>query len=262
MENKDIEITFLGTGTSQGVPMIGCDCPVCTSTDPRDNRTRTSIYVKSPELSWVIDTGPDFRSQVLREKIHWLDAVVYTHSHTDHIMGFDDLRRYCDFLEGQIPVYGSAQTLEDLRRVFGFAFTGKHTFPGYIRPDPRVVDGPFYIGKTELTPLEVEHGRAHVFGYLFKRNGVKRFAYISDCKVVPEKVIADIRDVPVLVLDGLRHKPHPTHMNVAEALDVAHKARAGELILTHLCHDLGHAKTQAEVPHHVLIAFDGLKIRV
>ena len=144
----DFQILFLGSGTSQGVPMIGCDCPVCTSVDPRDNRTRSSVFITTPEASFVVDTGPDFRTQCLRERVGWLDAVVYTHSHTDHIMGFDDLRRFCDMQKnGTLPIYASPDTMADIQRVFRFAFDGTGRFPGYIHPEPHFVTEPFRIGR-------------------------------------------------------------------------------------------------------------------
>ena len=150
--------------------MIGCDCEVCHSTDPRDQRLRSSIYVETPECAWVVDTGADFRTQVLRENIRRLDAVVFTHSHTDHVMGFDDLRRFSHAL-GSMPVYASAETMRDLERVFEFAFNGLNRFPGYLQPVRHLVDGPFELGKTLLTPLPVPHGNSMVNGYLFSRNG-------------------------------------------------------------------------------------------
>lgn len=156
----ELTITFLGTGTSQGVPVIGCDCEVCSSTDPRDKRTRSSIFVETPEASWVVDTGPDFRTQALRERIRRLDAVVYTHSHTDHVMGFDDLRPFC---HGgfDIPIYASAETMRDLERVFIFAFNGQNRWPGYVRPLPHCIVGDFTLGATTLTPLHHGGRRAH-----------------------------------------------------------------------------------------------------
>lgn len=255
----DFSITFLGTGTSQGVPVIGCDCPVCKSTDPRDKRSRSSIYIETPETAFVVDTGPDFRSQCLRENIHRIDAVVYTHAHTDHIMGFDDLR---PFFPGQkpMPVYASPSTISDLERVFLFAFSGENRFPGYLHPEANMIDGPFRLGETELTPLPVPHGRTTVYGYLFTRNGEKRAAYLSDCKAVPDAVIEQISGVRHLVLDALRHKLHPTHMNVEEALAVSRAVKPGQTWFTHLCHELGHAETEASLPPGVRIAYDGLKL--
>ena len=171
--------------------MIGCDCEVCHSTDPRDQRLRSSIYVETPECAWVVDTGTDFRTQALRENIRRLDAVVFTHSHTDHIMGFDDLRRYSHDL-GSMPVYASAETMRDLERVYEFAFNGLNRFPGYLVPVPHIVDGPFQLGKTLLTPLPVPHGKSMVNGYLFSREGEKLVAYLSDCSAVPDEIVREI----------------------------------------------------------------------
>ena len=242
-----LTITFLGTGTSQGVPMIGCQCAVCKSTDPRDNRTRSSIYISTPDCAWVIDTGPEFRIQCLREGITRLDAVVYTHAHTDHMVGFDDLRPFCS--QGRdLPIYASAQTMEDLRRMFGFAFGPMSQIPGYVRPSPRIVDGPFELCGITLTPLSLPHGRTIVN------------AYLSDCKSVPESVLAKIHGVETLIVDALRHAEHPTHMSVTEAIAVSRIVAPRETWFTHICHDLGHAATEATLPPGVRLAYDGLKL--
>ncbi len=255
------QVTFLGTGTSQGVPMIGCDCPVCTSADPRDSRTRSSVLVETPEAALAVDTGPDFRAQCLREGIRRLDAVLYTHSHTDHIMGFDDLRRFCDLhAENKMPIYARPETMADLERVFRFAFDGSSRWPGYVNPEPHLVDGPFRFGDLEITPLPVPHGRMTVNGYLFSRGGRKLFAYLSDCKAVAAPLRELLTGVEVLSLDALRHHPHPTHMSLDEALEVAAAVRPGQTWLTHLCHDLGHAETEKTLPPGVRIAYDGLKL--
>ena len=238
--------------------MIGCDCQVCHSPDPRDQRLRSSIYVETPECSWVVDTGTDFRTQALRENIRRLDAVVFTHSHTDHIMGFDDLRRYSHDL-GSIPVYASAETMRDLERVYEFAFNGLNRFPGYLVPVPHIVDGPFELGGTLITPLPVPHGRSIVNGYLFSRNGEKLVAYLSDCSGVPEGIARQIADVKVLIIDALRHKPHPTHLSVTQALEVADRVRPGRTLFTHIAHELAHAN-EADLPPGVGIAYDGLKV--
>jgi phosphoribosyl 1,2-cyclic phosphate phosphodiesterase len=257
----EITITFLGTGTSQGVPVIGCGCAVCASADPRDNRTRSSIYVQTPEAAWVIDTGTDFRIQCLREKITRIDAVVYTHSHSDHVMGFDDLRPFC-MPDKWMPIYASAETMGDLKRVFQFAFQPENRVPGYVHPEPHIITGPFLLGSTELTPLPVKHGRARVNGYLFSRGGQRLAAYLSDCKEVPDDVIAQITGVKVLIIDALRHRLHPTHMNIEEALLVAAKVTPGETWFTHICHDLAHEETQKNLPPGVKLAYDGLKISI
>ncbi len=256
----DLQLTFLGTGTSQGVPMIGCDCPVCQSADPRDRRSRASLYVETPECAWVIDTGPDFRAQCLRERVRRLDAVVYTHSHTDHIVGFDDLRAFCPPFGRALPIYAAPPTMADLRRVFAFAFTGEAPIPGYVNPEPHEITGPFELGQTLVTPLPVEHGRTPVLGYLLERGGRKRVAYLSDCKAVVPDIVEQMAGVELLIIDGLRHRPHPTHMNVEEALALAAATRPGRTLLTHLCHELGHAETEAGLPEGVRIAYDGLRL--
>jgi len=255
----ELTITFLGTGTSMGVPVIACDCRVCQSSDPRDKRTRSSIYVETPEYAWVVDTGPDFRTQALREKIRRIDAVVYTHSHTDHIMGFDDLRPFC-WNNRELPIHASLETMRDLERTYLFAFNGENRYPGYMRPAPRVIEGPFFLGGTEITPLPVRHGRARVNGYLFSRGGERLAAYLSDCKEVSEPAFEQIRGVRHLIVDALRIEPHPTHMNVSEALALAERAQPGETWFTHLCHDLMHAELEPNLPKGVRIAYDGLKI--
>jgi phosphoribosyl 1,2-cyclic phosphate phosphodiesterase len=251
-------VTFLGTGTSQGVPMIGCDCAVCRSEDPRDKRLRSSIYVETPECAWVVDTGTDFRTQALRENIRRLDAVVFTHSHTDHVMGFDDLRRF-GAIRGYMPIYASRETMTDLERVFEFAFKALNPFPGYLKPEPHIIDGPFELGATTLTPLRVPHGNSWVNGYLFSREGRKVVAYLSDCSGVPDDVGALIDEVEVLVIDALRPNPHPTHLSVAQALEVAARVRAKQTYFTHIAHELPHS-AEADLPPGARIAYDGLKL--
>ena len=256
-----LTITFLGTGTSQGVPMIGCDCAVCRSEDPRDKRTRASIYVETPECAWVVDTGPDFRTQALRENVRRLDAVVYTHSHTDHIMGFDDLRPFCHGGH-DLPIYASPETMADLQRVFIFAFNGQNRWPGYVRPLPHVIEGPFQLGATTVTPLPIVHGRAQMLGFLFSRGEERLAAYLTDCKEVPEPVIEQIAGVRHLIVDALRYVTHPTHMSVEEALALRLQVGPGRTWFTHMCHDLGHAGTEPGLPETVRLAYDGLKIEV
>ncbi len=241
--------------------MIGCDCAVCRSPDPRDNRTRSSIFVQTPECAFVVDTGTDFRTQALRENIRHLDAVVFTHSHTDHIMGFDDLRRYGWERGGTMPVYASAETMADLERVFEFAFKALNPFPGYLKPEPHIVSGTFQLGLTTITPLPVPHGDFEVNGYLFWRNGTKLVAYLSDCSGVPEEIARKIDGVQILIIDALRHKPHPTHLSVQQALDVAAKVHAKETYFTHIAHELPQA-AESDLPADVHIAYDGLRLEL
>jgi phosphoribosyl 1,2-cyclic phosphate phosphodiesterase len=239
--------------------MIRCDCVVCRSSDPRDNRTRASIYLQTPEAAFVVDTGTDFRTQCLRENIWRVDAVIMTHAHTDHVMGFDDLRRFAAPRGGRMPVYASAETMADLERVYEFAFKATNPSPGYLKPEPHIVCGPFSLGETSITPLPVPHGCSETYGYLFSRRGRKLLAYLSDCSAVPDEIARQIAGVQLLVIDALRHKPHPTHLSIAQALEVAQRVQPKRTLFTHICHELPQA-AEAELPPGAGIAYDGLKI--
>ena len=168
--------------------MIRCDCAVCRSSDPRDKRTRASIYLQTPECAIVVDTGTDFRTQCLRENIWQVDAVIMTHAHTDHVMGFDDLRRFAAPRGGQMPVYASAETMADLERVYEFAFKTPNPSPGYLKPEPHIISGAFSLGETTITPLPVPHGSSETYGYLFSRQDTRLLAYLSDCSAVPNEI--------------------------------------------------------------------------
>lgn len=256
-----MRVTFLGTGTSQGVPQIACNCAVCISNDSRDKRTRSSIYVETPELSWVVDTGADFRAQCLREGIRRVDAALYTHAHSDHVLGFDDLRPFCQGGR-ELPLYGSAATLEQMARVFAFAFEPGLRIPGYVNPLPNVVEGEFMLGQIRVLPLDLPHGRVTSTGYLFLKGGEPLLAYLTDCNAVPPQVERAVAGVRHLVLDALRKRPHPTHLSVGEALEVIGRIGAGTAWLTHLCHEHSHQELEAELPADVRIAYDGLTLEI
>jgi phosphoribosyl 1,2-cyclic phosphate phosphodiesterase len=252
-----MNVLFLGTGTSHGVPMIGCDCAVCRSDDPRDSRLRPSLYLECDDgMRVLVDTTPDLRQQALRYNLRQVDAVLYTHSHADHILGLDEVRRYNHMTRAPLPLYGDSATLEDLRRIFSYVFDPRSSKGGGV-PDLRLntIVGPFCLGRTEIQPLTVRQGGRPVLA--FRSGG---FAYLTDCNEIPDETMAQLHGLDVLVLDALRRKRHPTHFSLDEAVDVARRLGARQTFFTHCCHDLGHAETNASLPEGVALAYDGLRI--
>ena len=251
----------LGTGTSVGVPMIGCDCPVCRSSDPRNRRRRAGFHVEAEGVHVVVDTSPDFREQALRFRIPRVDAVLFTHAHADHVFGFDDIRRFNTVQHETIPAYGHPATLAEIRRVFNYI--GACPIAGVYRPliEFREVRGPFTVGPLHVTPFPVLHDDKPTLGYRF-RHGGRSLAYVPDCREMDEAALSAVRGVDVMLLDALRHRPHITHMTVQESLATLARIQAGRSFLTHMCHDLDHAETEAQLPENIRLAYDGLEIAV
>ncbi|MEO5820506.1 MAG: MBL fold metallo-hydrolase [Vicinamibacteraceae bacterium] len=255
-----MEVTFLGTGTSMGVPMIGCACAVCQSTDPRDNRSRPSILVHlANQATILVDTSSDLRAQALRFGMTRVDAVLYTHSHADHILGLDELRRFNTLQKGPIPLYGDDRTMTDLRRIFSYAFQairepGHEYVPLLV---PFVLDGPLSVAGTEVRPVPVTHGARTILGYRFGR-----FAYLTDCCAIPDASWALLEDLDVVVLDALRERPHTSHFCLDQAVAAAVRIGAGRTYFTHMAHDLGHAATCARLPDGMALAHDGLRLTI
>ncbi len=250
-----VRVTFLGTGTSHGVPMIGCACEVCTSTDRRDKRWRPSIYIEADSgARLLVDTGPDLRAQALAFGVTRVDAILYTHGHADHVVGLDEVRRFNALQQSAIPCYADAPTIDEIGRMFSYVFDPRTPKGGGI-PDVTLtaVDGAFEAAGTPITPVPVYHGERLVLGF---RAGA--FAYLTDCSRIPEVSWPLLDGVEVIVLDALRERPHPTHFSLAEAAAAAERVDARQTYFTHIAHDLGHARTCARLPASMQLAYDGL----
>lgn len=253
-----MRLTFLGSGTSNGIPVIGCDCAVCLSDDPRDKRTRPSVVVERDGATVLIDTPPELRLQLLRERIGSVDAIVFTHEHADHIYGLDDVRVFSMRQRRAIPVYGPPRVLEALQRSFRYIFEqGPMTGGGRPQLDLIPVDGAFAPAGIPFEPIEVWHGDLPVMAYR-----IGTLAYVTDVSRIEPRAMKRLRDLDVLVLDALRERPHPTHFSVAESLAVIEELKPKRTYLTHVCHDMGHAQMQGKLPAGVELAYDGLVVEL
>jgi phosphoribosyl 1,2-cyclic phosphate phosphodiesterase len=250
-----VEVTFLGTGTSTGVPVPTCRCAVCLSSDPRDHRLRPSILLAWDAVKVLVDTATDLRQQALRHGLMSLDAVLYTHAHADHVFGLDDLRMYNWRRGGAIPIYGSASTLASIRRTFWYVFEDVEAGGGKPALDLHPIASPFELLGRTIVPVPLQHGRLPILGY---RSG--GFAYLTDVSEIPDASYPLLRDLEVLVLSALRLRPHPTHMHLARALETAARIGAARTLLTHIAHEIAHADVSRTLPAGVALAYDGLSV--
>lgn len=256
--SRRARVTFLGTGTSHGVPMIGCTCAVCRSADPRDRRWRPSIYIEFPDLAVLVDTSTDLRSQALQFGVVRVDAILFTHGHADHVLGLDEVRRFNDMQKVNIPCYADARTVSELRRTFAYVFDARTPAGGGLPAlDLFSVYGEFSLGRQVVVPVPLLHGRRTILGFR-----VGTFAYLTDCSAIPESSWPLLEGVESVVIDALRHRPHPTHFNVAQALEAVARLRPARAWFTHIAHDLPHAATCAALPDGVELAYDGLAVDV
>jgi phosphoribosyl 1,2-cyclic phosphate phosphodiesterase len=275
-----MRVTVLGSGTSHGVPSIGCDCEVCKSSDPKDQRTRPSIYIELADegdgvadpngerarastfagavRAILVDTSTDLRAQALANDIRRVDAILFTHSHADHVFGLDDVRRYNQMQQRAIPCYADGETVDNLKRMFSYVFQPPRQKGGGI-PQLAIfrIGGAFSLGGVEIVPVPLFHGRLPVLGFR-----IGAFAYLTDCNRIPDESWPLLDGVRTLILDALRHRPHSTHFSVAEAIEASQRLGAERTYLTHICHDLGHAATTAQLPRGVELAYDGLVLEI
>ena len=260
-----MRVTVLGSGTSHGVPAIGCDCAVCTSTDVRDKRTRPSIYIEAPGRSEptydpriLVDTSTDLRTQALANDVRRVDAILFTHSHADHVMGLDDVRRYNQMQKRSIPCYADRQTLENLRQMFAYVFNPpKQVGGGLPQLELCEIDGSFSVAAVDIVPVPLWHGQLPVLGFR-----IGAFAYLTDCNRIPDASWPLLEGTRTLIVDALRQRPHSTHFSVDQAIAVVRRLGAERAYFTHISHDLAHAATNARLPAGMELAYDGLVLEV
>ncbi len=253
-----MKITFLGTGTSQGIPVIGSQHPVCLSNDLKDKRLRTSAMIEWDNYRYIIDCGPDFRQQMLANKVDRIDGIIFTHEHTDHLIGFDDIRPFY-FKQGDVPIYAHPRVLKALQERFAYVFQTHNKYPGAPSVKTHLLTGSsFYLGNCLVSPIEVLHGKLPIFGYRFGD-----LTYITDAKTIDDSQIAKLQGTRVLVINALRNEPHHSHFNLEEALDFVKKINPEVTYFTHISHLLGfHQEVEQQLPDNVHLAYDNLKIEL
>jgi phosphoribosyl 1,2-cyclic phosphate phosphodiesterase len=249
-------LTVLGSGTSMGVPTIGCDCAVCHSKDPRDRRTRPSVLIQYAGRCVLIDSTPDFREQAIREQIRQLDAVLYTHAHADHILGIDDLRPLTYFHKpNKLPLYARPEAADFIRKMFRYIFDADYKFGGLPQVELKPLTGVVELFGARFEPVPVVHGETEINGYRFGSA-----AYLTDHSDVPEESYAKLQGLDILFLDALLHKPHPTHSTVENSLRIVDRVKPKRAFFTHICHDLPHEETNRSLPANVQLSYDGMKL--
>lgn len=259
-----MEVVFLGTGTSQGVPMIACGCAVCSSTDPRNQRSRTSVHVVMDGLHVQVDAAPEFRLQCIQNKITWIDLFILTHGHADHIAGMDDLRRFCDLLGGNaLTVYTTDEGMARVLAVYPYTIMERPVVRGYPAFKLAAMPGKLELPQGTIESTLLPHGGVNTLGLVFtERSSGKKFVYYTDCKRVPREAVALAQGADVVTLDGLRPEPHPSHMSIDEAISVAREIAAPQTYLIHLTHAVDHATKSAELSPGIALAYDGLRLQL
>ncbi|WP_224482926.1 MBL fold metallo-hydrolase [Robertkochia aurantiaca] len=254
-----MKITFLGTGTSQGIPVIGSDHPVCRSTDPKDKRLRVSIMVEWGKHRYIVDCGPDFRQQMLTHQVDRIDGILFTHEHADHIMGLDDIRPFF-FRQGDIPIYAQERVLQSLRKKFDYVFATENRYPGAPAVKEYRIDKhePLLLDGMTVIPIEAHHNRLPVLGFRFEN-----FAYLTDIKTIDNEELEKLDGVEYLVLNALREEPHHSHLNIREAIELSEKIGPKETYFTHISHMMGfHSEVQKNLPENVFLAYDNLILNI
>lgn len=276
--SKDIDLNknnffvkFLGTGTSMGVPMVACNCEICLSKNPKNKRDRPSIFIKFNNLNIVVDTGQDFRHQCIKNQLHDIDAVLYTHAHMDHITGFDDLRAFT-FKKGiNMPIYGTENTINSIKNIFPYAFDPNVQVKTYVKPSVNIIENnkEFYLSKNNtqlcILPIKVIHGNIDTIGFIFKSGDKKTFAYIPDCKKIDASSLLSMQNIETLIIDALHERPHNTHMNFMEATQIHDIIKPKQTYFTHLTHFVDHNKAQkqlAKLNKNIKLAYDGLELHL